>query len=41
MRGNYGAMTHWLHTPVGIDPKEGDLSELVAEWNAKVNAFDV
>ena len=41
MRGNYGAMTHWLYTPVGTEPKDGNLSELTSEWNAKVNAFDV
>ena len=41
MRGNFGLMAHWLHTPVGTDPLSGDLNELVDEWNARVDAFDV
>ncbi|MCL2703222.1 MAG: hypothetical protein FWE91_06410 [Defluviitaleaceae bacterium] len=41
MRGNFGIMTHWLHTPVGTDPLTGGISELAAEWNARVDAFDV
>ena len=41
MRGGFGVMTHWLHTPVGTDPINGDLDKLVAEWNERVDSFDV
>jgi hypothetical protein len=41
MRGNYGLMSHWLQTPVSTEPKKGELSELAAEWNDRVDAFDV
>jgi hypothetical protein len=44
MRGNFGLMTHWLHTPVGR-PAAGagpsGLSEQVDEWNSRVESFDV
>ncbi len=40
MRGNFGLMSHWLYGPVDTKPRDGDLSELAAEWNARVDAFD-
>ncbi|MDL2233727.1 alpha-L-fucosidase, partial [Ruminococcaceae bacterium OttesenSCG-928-L11] len=41
MRGAYGAMSHWLFQPVGTGKVEGTESQLAAQWNDKVNAFDV
>jgi len=41
MRGNYGLMTHWLHSPVDSSVGNEDLSALVKEWNDRVDAFDV
>ena len=41
MRGNYGLMTHWLHSPVDSSVEDDNLSVLVKEWNVRVEAFDV
>ena len=41
MRGNFGLMTHWLYVPVDTDPPQGSLEEQTAEWNRRVDEFDV
>jgi len=41
MRGNFGLMTHWLHSPVDSSVKNTDLAHQVEEWNQRVDAFDV
>ena len=41
MRGNYGLMTHWLHSPVDTLVDNEDLTAQVKEWNQRVDAFDV
>lgn len=41
MRGNFGVMSHWLYQPVDTPFIAGDPEELAANWNDRVDKFDV